>query len=75
MSLNLSIGSKDIPPVEDDSLMFLGMPVQVYRSNSTACASLQENLQHMLDSVDKAPCNDMSAEIAVVEAWDMSETS
>lgn len=37
----LSIAGEDIPPVEDDSLKFLGMPVRVYNNNNTTKSLLR----------------------------------
>ena len=52
---NLSIGGQTIPPVEDDTFKFLGMPVRVYKNNEEARLSIQGNLQRMLEAIDTTP--------------------
>ena len=52
VSPDVSIGGESIPPVEDDSFKFPGMPVHL---NDTAKTSLQQNLQWMLGLIDEAP--------------------
>ena len=52
---NLTISGDKIPPAEDDAFRFLGMPVRVYSSNSTARSSLLESLQQMLSVIDESP--------------------
>ena len=41
-----------IPPVEDDTLKFVGMPVHVASNNRSA---LQDTLQQMLAAIDETP--------------------
>ena len=52
---NLSIGGQTIPPVEDDTFKFLGMPVRVYKNNEETRLSIQGNLQRMLEAIDTTP--------------------
>ena len=47
---DLSIGGHTIPPAEDDTFKFLGMPVHVYRNNEAARSSIKGKLQQMLDA-------------------------
>ena len=50
----LSLGGEGIPAVGDDGFRFLGMLVRVRSNNTTARASLLENLK-MLEAVDSSP--------------------
>ena len=54
MNPGLSIAGEVIPPVNDDSFKFLGMPVRVYNSNISAKTSLKEKLKTMLNAVDNS---------------------
>ena len=51
----LSIGGQTIPPVEEGSFKFLGMPVRVSRRNNTARVSIKDNLRRMMGAIDEAP--------------------
>ena len=52
---DLSIGGQTIPPAEDDTFKFLGMPVRVYRNNEAARSSIKGKLQQILDVIDATP--------------------
>ena len=51
----LSISGERIPPAEEETFKFLGMPVRIYSSNESARSSLQSTLQQMLTAIDETP--------------------
>ena len=53
--MDLSIGEQTIPPAEDNSFKFLGMPVSVYRNSNVARLSIKRSLQQMLNEIDATP--------------------
>ena len=55
VSAEPSIAGQTIPPVEEGSFKFLGMPVRVTRRNNAARLSIKDNLQRMLGAIDEAP--------------------
>ena len=50
----LSVNGEIIPLVDDNTFKFLGMPVQLSKSNNDARASLQEKLSLLLERVDSS---------------------
>ena len=50
-----TISGDTIPPAEDNTFKFLGMPVRVSSNNTTARSALQDTLQQMLAAIDKTP--------------------
>jgi hypothetical protein len=55
VSPGLSICGGSIPPAEEDSFKFLGMPVRISKNSTSAKASLHQNLQRMLALVEETP--------------------